>query len=643
MPTQVSAPKPNRDWLRFWSPGSWRTWRSMRPAWRKYRTEERRLRAQISQTEVKLSLALDDLKSANQSVEWSKEVGPRDVPIKLAKNETGLALVNGVDLLEIRKKEGKNVWTPVDRGVVAFTDRQVVFTGKKEVKFRYSRLTNNDVGPLGLLLGVSTRRRSHVLAGPAEKISALITACMAHTDGALPSAPFVAAASSAEAAIATLESEKAAVVDEKAALLKPERPISPAWVPISALSVMMMLGTALAEPSPVVVAAADSTTTSAAVTSTPTLVATTTTTPPGSDPTSTLPEVANSDVLFATASAGVSGDPNGRLPADAQPATVVAITDGDTMRVQLADGTVEPLRLIGINSPERSECWADEAATVLLALAPEGSLVGLVSDVSDTDQFNRLLRYVWVGSFSINQELVRRGAALSRRFAPDTAMAADLEAAQVSAREAQLGLWAPDACGPRKDVDLTVVSIEYDAPGDDNVNLNEEWVRIRNQGDNLVDMSDWGIRDESASNRFAFPIGFVLASGESVTVYSGCGDDFGTTLFWCSTGSAIWNNDGDTAFLTDPSGNVHDSSSYVPATTTTAQPITTTTVAPTPTTKASSCHPSYTGQCVPVGVSDVDCLGGTGDGPYYTGRVTVVGPDVYRLDHDSDGIGCENS
>jgi hypothetical protein len=44
-----------------------------------------------------------------------------------------------------------------------------------------------------------------------------------------------------------------------------------------------------------------------------------------------------------------------------------------------------------------------------------------------------------------------------------------------------------------------------------------------------------------------------------------------------------------------------------------------------------------------VGVSDVDCLGGSGDGPYYVGRVTVVGPDVYRLDHDNDGIGCENS
>ena len=56
---------------------------------------------------------------------------------------------------------------------------------------------------------------------------------------------------------------------------------------------------------------------------------------------------------------------------------------------------------------------------------------------------------------------------------------------------------------------------------------------------------------------------------------------------------------------------------------------------------APDCHPSYTGQCVPNNVEDVDCAGGSGNGPYYTGRVNVVGPDVYGLDRDGDGVGCE--
>lgn len=55
---------------------------------------------------------------------------------------------------------------------------------------------------------------------------------------------------------------------------------------------------------------------------------------------------------------------------------------------------------------------------------------------------------------------------------------------------------------------------------------------------------------------------------------------------------------------------------------------------------SSSCHPSYD-PCVPV-ASDVDCAGGRGNGPAYVrGPVRVIGPDVYGLDRDGDGIGCE--
>lgn len=53
------------------------------------------------------------------------------------------------------------------------------------------------------------------------------------------------------------------------------------------------------------------------------------------------------------------------------------------------------------------------------------------------------------------------------------------------------------------------------------------------------------------------------------------------------------------------------------------------------------CHPSYWG-CLPY-VSDVDCAGGSGNGPVYTGAVLVIGPDDYGLDADHDGLGCEDS
>jgi hypothetical protein len=55
----------------------------------------------------------------------------------------------------------------------------------------------------------------------------------------------------------------------------------------------------------------------------------------------------------------------------------------------------------------------------------------------------------------------------------------------------------------------------------------------------------------------------------------------------------------------------------------------------------SECDPNYSGACLMPNVSDYDCEGGSGNGPYYTGEVMVVGVDHYGLDADGDGIGCE--
>lgn len=51
------------------------------------------------------------------------------------------------------------------------------------------------------------------------------------------------------------------------------------------------------------------------------------------------------------------------------------------------------------------------------------------------------------------------------------------------------------------------------------------------------------------------------------------------------------------------------------------------------------CTPGYK-PCLPP-ASDYDCYGGSGNGPAYTGRVKVKGYDIYGLDSDGDGIGCE--
>jgi hypothetical protein len=62
---------------------------------------------------------------------------------------------------------------------------------------------------------------------------------------------------------------------------------------------------------------------------------------------------------------------------------------------------------------------------------------------------------------------------------------------------------------------------------------------------------------------------------------------------------------------------------------------------PAPTPQAnSSCSPNYSG-CVPI-ASDVDCAGGSGNGPAYaSGPFNVIGYDIYDLDRDGNGVGCE--
>lgn len=54
----------------------------------------------------------------------------------------------------------------------------------------------------------------------------------------------------------------------------------------------------------------------------------------------------------------------------------------------------------------------------------------------------------------------------------------------------------------------------------------------------------------------------------------------------------------------------------------------------------SNCDASY-GGCLDPNASDYDCVGGSGDGPRYTGPVPVKGDDHFDLDRDGDGVGCD--
>jgi micrococcal nuclease len=242
-------------------------------------------------------------------------------------------------------------------------------------------------------------------------------------------------------------------------------------------------------------------------------------------------------------------------PAGAERATVVRIIDGDTVEVEMMTGETEVTRLIGINTPESGECFSTESTIALAALVLD-EVVTMTIDTSDRDQYDRLLRYIWLdrGVF-VNEIMVRGGYAQARDYPPDSAHADLIARAQELARTGSLGIWAQDACGPAADADLRVIEVLPDPPGADADNLEGEWVDIVNAGSSEVAMKGWVLKDESSRHRYLFPEAFVLAPQAVVRVRTGCGTDDAETLNWCN-GSAVWNNAGDTAFLLDPNGNV---------------------------------------------------------------------------------------
>lgn len=124
---------------------------------------------------------------------------------------------------------------------------------------------------------------------------------------------------------------------------------------------------------------------------------------------------------------------------------VLRVIDGDTIVVAGGDPRGTRVRLIGIDAPERDECAYRAAGERMRALV-EGKRVRLVRDVSETDRFGRLLRYVYVGDVLVNAALVREGLATAAAFPPDVVHAGELVALEVEARTARRGFWAPGAC-----------------------------------------------------------------------------------------------------------------------------------------------------------------------------------------------------
>jgi micrococcal nuclease len=246
-------------------------------------------------------------------------------------------------------------------------------------------------------------------------------------------------------------------------------------------------------------------------------------------------------------------------------AQVISVIDGDTIEVSIG-GEIWKVRYIGIDSPEIGQEYGNECAEANRNLVA-GKTVLLEKDISETDDYGRLLRYVYLEDNTfVNAELILLGFAIVKSYPPDVKYQVMFQRMQEKAESDSLGLWVQ----PEPTETLAVASpgqvkidgncSQFDAPGDDNNNKEEEYVCLKNIGGQAVDMRNWRIKDEHGWT-YTFPA-FTLALGGRVRIRTGCGSNTQEDLYWCKSGSAVWNNDGDTAFLYDAGGNLIDSFSY---------------------------------------------------------------------------------
>ncbi len=126
---------------------------------------------------------------------------------------------------------------------------------------------------------------------------------------------------------------------------------------------------------------------------------------------------------------------------------VEEVVDGDTIKVR-DRGRLYTVRYIGIDAPEtvhpnKAVEWMGPEASRANRAYVLDKVVLLEKDVSETDRYGRLLRYVWLSDGDmVNEVLVRRGYAHASTYAPDVKYQHRFLAAEREAREAKVGLWS---------------------------------------------------------------------------------------------------------------------------------------------------------------------------------------------------------
>ncbi len=244
---------------------------------------------------------------------------------------------------------------------------------------------------------------------------------------------------------------------------------------------------------------------------------------------------------------------------------VKRVIDGDT--IVLENG--QQVRYIGINAPELPNgCFAQQATEKNKELV-EGKEVRLEKDVSETDDYGRLLRYVYADSLFINDYLVRNGYAYDLAYNPDIKYKEKLADTEQQARDNRRGLWG-DICHPSGNsggggggsaeqeqsfppIESGQVVINEIAWMGTNADHNDEWIELYNTASQSIDLTNSVLEAEDGSPSITL-IGSITANG--YYLLERMDDETISNISADQIYAGALENDGERLILKDSHGNV---------------------------------------------------------------------------------------
>jgi micrococcal nuclease len=124
-----------------------------------------------------------------------------------------------------------------------------------------------------------------------------------------------------------------------------------------------------------------------------------------------------------------------------------AVIDGDTFRLS----TGEKVRLIGIDAPELSQPGGEKSREYLTHLI-SGKNITLKKGYEDRDKYNRLLRFVYIGTTCINEEMIKQGYAEARYMSLEDPLREYYIQLEIKAEIEKAGLWGENIFQPRSNL-----------------------------------------------------------------------------------------------------------------------------------------------------------------------------------------------